>query len=81
MAQALGPYLLHRRFSANASKDAAVATAAHGVLRNIVSNFDTTMRAALVQSVATQYDTRSTRFRTARPSTRTSMPGTPQLRR
>ena len=37
------PYLLNRRFAANASKDAAVATAAYGVLRNIVStvpNFD-----------------------------------------
>ena len=54
------PYLLHRRFAANASKDAAVATAAYGVLRNIVStvpNFDATMRAALLQSLATQYDT------------------------
>ena len=31
------PYLLNRRFSARASKDAAVATAAYGVLRYIVS--------------------------------------------
>ena len=42
------PYLLHRRFAANASKDAAVATAAYGVLRNIVSTvpkFDPAPRA------------------------------------
>ena len=31
------PYLLKRRFSARASKEAAVATAAYGVLKSIVS--------------------------------------------
>jgi hypothetical protein len=52
------PYLLNRRFSARASKDAAVATAAYGVLRNIVStvpNLSDTARAALLDSLATQY--------------------------
>jgi hypothetical protein len=52
------PYLLDRRFSARASKDAAVATAAHGVLYNIVStvpNISDTDRAALLQALDTQY--------------------------
>jgi hypothetical protein len=52
------PYLLDRRFSARASKDAAVATAAYGVLRNIVStvpNLADTARATLLDSLATQY--------------------------
>ena len=52
------PYLLNRRFSARASKDAAVATAAYGVLRNIVStvpNLSDTARATLLDSLATQY--------------------------
>ena len=54
------PYLLDRRFSANASKDAAVATAAYGVLHNIVStvpNFPDPGRTALLNSLATQYAT------------------------
>ena len=53
------PYLLNRRFSANASKDAAVATAAYDVLSNIVStvpNILPTDRAALLDSLATQYE-------------------------
>jgi hypothetical protein len=52
------PYLLDRRFSATASEDAAVATAAYGVLRNIVSavpNLSETARATLLDSLATQY--------------------------
>ena len=52
------PYLLNRRFSARASEDAAVATAAYGVLRNIVStvpNISDTARATLLDSLATQY--------------------------
>jgi hypothetical protein len=52
------PYLLDRRFSAVASKDAAVATAAYGVLRNIVStvpNLSDAARATLLESLATQY--------------------------
>ena len=54
------PYLLDRRFSARASKDAAVATAAYGVLRNIVStvqNLPDPARATLLDSLATQYAT------------------------
>jgi len=52
------PYLLHRRFSARASKDAAAATAANGVLHNIVStvpNLSEEARATLLASLATQY--------------------------
>jgi hypothetical protein len=52
------PYLLNRRFSARASKDAAVAAAAYGVLHNIVStvpNLSDTARETLLQSLATQY--------------------------
>ena len=52
------PYLLNRRFSARASKDAAVATAAYAVLRNIVStvpNLTPTARAGLLDSLAGQY--------------------------
>jgi hypothetical protein len=52
------PYLLNERFSARASKDAAVATAAHAVLRSIVStvpNVTETARASLLQSLDTQY--------------------------
>ena len=53
------PYLLKRRFSSNASKDAAVATAAYAVLHDIVAHAPNTVappaRAALLQSLATQY--------------------------
>ncbi|KQS97163.1 hypothetical protein ASG23_16420 [Cellulomonas sp. Leaf395] len=54
------PYLLDRRFSANASKDAAVATAAYGVLHHIVStvpNVPDAARATLLDSLAAQYAT------------------------
>ena len=53
------PYLLRKRFSARASKDAAAATAANGVLRDIVStvpNLPEETRAALLESLAMQYD-------------------------
>jgi hypothetical protein len=53
------PYLLKRRFSAHASKDAAVATAAHAVLADIVStvpNIEDPARATLLASLATQYE-------------------------
>jgi hypothetical protein len=53
------PYLLKRRFSARASKEAAVAAAAYGVLKSIVSTvpaLTTEARAALLASLATQYD-------------------------
>jgi hypothetical protein len=53
------PYLLKKRFSARASKDAAVATAAHAVLAHLVStvpNIDATARAALLASLATRYE-------------------------
>jgi hypothetical protein len=53
------PYLLKRRFSARASKEAAVATAAYRVLANIVATVPATIpfpnRANLSQSLATQY--------------------------
>jgi hypothetical protein len=54
------PYLLKRRFSARASKDAAVATAAYDVLYNIVStvpvpNLADAARTTLLQCLATQY--------------------------
>jgi hypothetical protein len=53
------PYLLRRRFSARASKEAAVATAAYRALSSIVSTVPATIpfpnRASLLQSLATQY--------------------------
>ena len=53
------PYLLKRRFSSMASKEAAVATAAYGVLSNIVSTVPASIpfptRASLLQSLAAQY--------------------------
>ena len=53
------PYLLKRRFSARASKEAAVATAAYDVLSDIISTVPATIpfptRASLLQSLATQY--------------------------
>ena len=53
------PYLLKERFSARASKDAAVATAAHAVLANIVStvpNITDSARATLLASLTTKYE-------------------------
>jgi hypothetical protein len=53
------PYLLKKRFTARASKNAAVATAAHAVLANIVStvpDIEDTARATLLASLATQYE-------------------------
>jgi hypothetical protein len=53
------PYLLKRRFSARASKEAAVATAAYRVLSDIVATVPATIpfptRASLLQSLAAQY--------------------------
>jgi hypothetical protein len=53
------PYLLKRRFSARASKAAAVATAAYRVLSSIVATVPATIpfptRASLLQSLAAQY--------------------------
>jgi hypothetical protein len=52
------PYLLTRRFSAAASTDAAVATAAYEVLRNIVStvpSISDTARQAALQSLTASY--------------------------
>ncbi len=54
------PYLLDRRFSARASKDAAVAAAAYGVLRHLVStvpNILPTDRTTLLDTLATRYRT------------------------
>src|SRR5215204_5351587 len=54
------PYLLTRRFSARASKNAAVATAAYEVLSNIVRGVPSTIsfpnRQALLDSLASAYD-------------------------
>jgi hypothetical protein len=54
------PYLLKRRFSARASKEAAVATAAYSVLASIVSTVPPTIsfpsRVSVLQSLAAQYD-------------------------
>src|SRR5215216_550000 len=53
------PYLLKRRFSARASKEAAVATAAYRVLSSIVSTVPPTIafpsRVSLLQALAAQY--------------------------
>ncbi len=52
------PYLLTRRFSSTASTNAAVATAAYEVLRNIVStvpSISDTARQAALQSLASSY--------------------------
>jgi hypothetical protein len=53
------PYLLKRRFGANASQDAAVATAAYTVLSNIVSTVPASIpfptRDAVLQSLASRY--------------------------
>ena len=53
------PYLLNRRFSATASKEAAAATAAYRVLSSIVSGVPASIafpnRASLLQSLDTQY--------------------------
>jgi hypothetical protein len=52
------PYLLNRRFSAMASQEAAVATAAYAVLSNIVSTVPAmtdAARASLLSSLSTQY--------------------------
>jgi hypothetical protein len=79
------PYLLKRRFSARASKEAAVATAAHDVLSSIVSTVPATIpfpnRASLFQSLATQTPPRSRRSRTGRSNARGSPLGTPPPRR
>jgi len=53
------PYLLNRRFSARASQEAAVATAAYAVLSNIVSTVPDSIafpsRATVLSSLSTQY--------------------------
>jgi hypothetical protein len=53
------PYLLDRRFSAMASQEAAVATAAYGVLSSIVSNvpnISAEARAAVLATLLSQYN-------------------------
>jgi hypothetical protein len=53
------PYLLDRTFAATASKDAAVAAAAYGVLRHLVStvpNLPGATRAGLLDSLAGTYE-------------------------
>ena len=52
------PYLLDSRFSARASQDAAVAAAAYGVLRHLVSTVPNILdanRTTLLATLATQY--------------------------
>jgi hypothetical protein len=52
------PYLLRKRFPARASEDAAVAAAAYGVLRNLVSTVPSlpeTDRTTVLATLATQY--------------------------
>lgn len=56
------PYLLNRRFSARASQESAIVTAAHDVLSSIVATVPGTAtafpnRATLLASLATQRDT------------------------
>jgi hypothetical protein len=55
------PYLLRRRFAATASKEAAVATAAHSVLSNIIQTvpypIDFPNRTTLQQFLDTDYET------------------------
>lgn len=54
------PYLLKRRFSARASKDAAVAAAAYGVLVHLVSTVPNVLaanRATTLATLGTQYQT------------------------
>lgn len=54
------PYLLDRRFSARASKDAAVAAAAYGVLRHLVSTVPNVLpanRVTLLDTLGSQYRT------------------------
>jgi hypothetical protein len=55
------PYLLDRRFSARASKDAAVAAAAYGVLRHLV----TTVPNILPADRTTRLDALAAQYRTA----------------
>ena len=53
------PYLLDRRFSARASQEAAVATAAYEVLKNIVStvpNIASRARATVLATLLSQYN-------------------------
>lgn len=63
------PYLLDRNFPATASKDAAVAAAAYGVLRHLVStvpNLPGATRASLLDSLAGQYEDALDRLRSGR---------------
>ena len=80
-AQALPAVSPERRFSANASKDAAVATAAYGVLHHIVStvpNVPDPARATLLDSLAAQYATALAGVPNGAFKTKGSLPGTPQ---
>lgn len=64
------PYLLTRRFSARASTDAAVAAAAYGVLRHLVStvpNVPDATRTSLLDSLAAQYTSAIAAVRSGQP--------------
>jgi hypothetical protein len=76
------PYLLDERFDPTASKEAAVATAAHCVLTNIVSTVPAAIpfpnRATLLQGLETEYKPRSRSYRTTSPRLTGSRRGTPR---
>ena len=73
------PYLLKRRFGNTASDEAAVATAAYLVLKNIVETVPQSItfpnRATLLASLASGTKRRRTRYPTRRSRTWESLPG------
>ena len=79
------PYLLNRRFGNTASDEAAVATAAYLVLKNIVETVPQSItfpnRATLLATLASQYKQRRTRYPTRRSRTWGSLPGPRRRRR
>ena len=78
------PYLLTRRFPAHASKDAAIATAAHGMLHYIVStvpNLPAETRHPSWSPSPRSTPTHSPQFGTGGPSGRGSPRGRPQCGR
>ena len=78
------PYLLDRRFSARASQEAAVATAAYEVLNNIVStvpNIADGARATVLATLLSQYNASVNPIPDSRSRRRASQPGTPRPKR
>ena len=79
------PYLLERRFGNTASDEAAVATAAYLVLKNIVetvpvtiSSFTPAMRATVLASLEAQYNASKNAITVHRPVSSRSLPAPPQ---